>query len=726
MSNRRVTLLYAKARVDYASAPTIPTGLAASNTGATGTTLSWTPVGVADFYTLQRSTDQAAWTTVYTGAAATAPVTGLTPSTTYYFRVSATNGAFQSGWSANVQVTTLAASTPPATPAAPTASDVTDVTATLTWAAVTGATSYTLQRSLDQTTWTTVHTGAALTFTDTTLSPGTIYHYRLSASNVDGTSGWSPTTTITTQAASTLPPATPAAPNVTAVTTTSISLAWDPVPSATTYTLRRSTNGTTWANVFTGSATSRTDTGLTPGTSYQYQLQAANSSGVSAWSPTRTTSTSAGTAPNVRPVAASYIRQRSGACVHTNFNTALSVYKQENAEAICQRAAAMGLTHMRGLFPIESVARTWAAAFRRHSLQWLATIVPEGDLFTQPLSETRSKMERIRDVYADVIYAIEGCNEPNDKGAGWAAAAVAHQQVIWEVAKNPLPSGAPSPLRNKLVVGTSLLDTLADASYGSDPTPVGGREHYHQLLAEGILAYQDMAGLHSYPGGSYPTRKMDEGVQAGTPGRLDRIYDAYGANYPVWVSEWGYHNAMLFTRHNPATEATAGTYGPRGYLQILTQTKPNGPARNNMHLTYYEFLDDFDDPPKDNHEANFGMYAVSDTSAELAIQPSTWRAKPVATKVGNLLNSLRDPDGTPAYTPPLVVCDVSTAATNAELQWQVTATKAQADAGAASLWIWRNVIVENTTVLPVSVTVRDRVGPRNFSVNAEVQEIVLR
>ena len=70
---------------------------------------------------------------------------------------------------------------------------------TLTWTAVTDATGYVLQRSADQTTWTTVYTGTLLTYTDTGLTASTPYYYRLAASQSGGTtSPYSPVVSTST------------------------------------------------------------------------------------------------------------------------------------------------------------------------------------------------------------------------------------------------------------------------------------------------------------------------------------------------------------------------------------------------------------------------------------------------------------------------------------------------------------------------------------------------
>lgn len=764
MSARQATLLLRLDHIEYAARPTRPAPPEATSITSTGATLTWPAVSGADVYRVQRSTDLVAWTTLPDVTSPTLPVTGLTPATAYHARVAALNESGVSDYSEVASFTTAATSSPPSPPAAPVASQVSETTATLTWGAVTGAASYTLQRAPGgTTTWATVYTGTDPTFPDSGLVGSTSYAYRVSASNADGTSAYSPTTTITTDAPAGTPPEVPATPAVSGTTTTSISLTWPAVPTATTYTLQRSATGTGgWATVYTGGTPSRTDTGLTAATTYHYRVSASNAAGTSGYSAPKSAATNTTSNPDIRPVSAKFVRDRTGIRCGLQFQGDLSIYKPENADAICELVAATGLKVIRGLFtPSRTTNSAWADAMRATGLKWLMPVVPESGTSptTQTVTETIAKVNMIADEYADVCAGIEGINEPNhNRGGGtvplnWANTTFLHQRAIWETAKQinrdgSLVTGTAAAARRAalagvVVVGPSLHDEAADDSYDL-ASPSGGTQHYHQLLNEGILPYQDMAGLHTYPGGSFPTRKLDPGTVAGAVGRLTRIYDAYGANYPVWCTEHGWHNKLTTTSgHKPISEAGAGTYGPRAVMQFLTRVKIGdgttlGPARN-LRYGYFEFGDDYDGNAGVDHETRFGMWAVSQVSAADAVLPAKWRRKPVGDKIAGLLNRLTDPDGTAAYTPPLVVCKVSTTATGAKLQWQVTATKAQADAGRASLWIWRDMNVWNRdteqpiTVLPVAVTVRDRVGVvpnatggTTHQVDAEVQEIELR
>jgi prepilin-type N-terminal cleavage/methylation domain-containing protein len=113
-------------------------------------TLSWPAIDGAESYELQRATnsDFTANPVTLTPPAAGASSydsSGLTPSTTYYYRMKVTIAGDESNWSPAVNATT-AAFPAPANLVATTASRN---SINLSWTAVSGATAYTLQRSTD-------------------------------------------------------------------------------------------------------------------------------------------------------------------------------------------------------------------------------------------------------------------------------------------------------------------------------------------------------------------------------------------------------------------------------------------------------------------------------------------------------------------------------------------------------------------------------------------------
>ena len=89
--------------------PAAPTGLSATPASASQINLGWTASSGAASYKVQRSPDgSTGWAQVGTSATTSFSDSGLTPSTTYYYRVIATNGVGDSAPSAVASATTLA------------------------------------------------------------------------------------------------------------------------------------------------------------------------------------------------------------------------------------------------------------------------------------------------------------------------------------------------------------------------------------------------------------------------------------------------------------------------------------------------------------------------------------------------------------------------------------------------------------------------------------------
>ena len=164
-------------------------------------------------------------------------------------------------------------------PSIPTLAGVADdQKVTLTWTPSTGATSYTLYRSNASGAETSYKTGlGGTTFTDTGLTNGVTYYYKITASNSAGESGKSNEISATPF----LNP--PAAPVLTGSAATGlVQLNWTATAHAVTYTLYRSTTPGAEVSYKTNlSRTSLTDFGLTNGTTYYYQVTAVDAAGES-------------------------------------------------------------------------------------------------------------------------------------------------------------------------------------------------------------------------------------------------------------------------------------------------------------------------------------------------------------------------------------------------------------------------------------------------------------
>jgi hypothetical protein len=179
-----------------AAVPGSSTGLTTSSVAATMVTLIWsapTAGGAALAYNVEyRVTGTSTWTMAIQGASATTyQVTGLAPSTTYDFRVTATNPSGSGPASTIVTAATPANVALPGTPANVTASTGSASTISVGWAAPSSGSSvvsYTIQyRISGSTSWSGSVTGiTVLSQVITGLTPSTSYDVRVFGTNAAG------------------------------------------------------------------------------------------------------------------------------------------------------------------------------------------------------------------------------------------------------------------------------------------------------------------------------------------------------------------------------------------------------------------------------------------------------------------------------------------------------------------------------------------------------------
>jgi glucose/arabinose dehydrogenase len=171
--------------------PGAPTGLTAT-AGNAQVVLAWTASSGATSYTVKRGLVAGGPYTDFTQANVTGTTftnTGLVNGTTYFYVVSASNAVGEGANSAEKSATPQL----PPPPAAPTGLTATagNAQVVLAWTASSGATSYTVKRSLTAGGPYTDFVQAnvtAVTFTNTGLANGTTYFYVVSASSVNGES----------------------------------------------------------------------------------------------------------------------------------------------------------------------------------------------------------------------------------------------------------------------------------------------------------------------------------------------------------------------------------------------------------------------------------------------------------------------------------------------------------------------------------------------------------
>lgn len=205
------------------TSPAVPTNLSASAAGATQINLAWTNnatsgANAATSQTLERTSNGGAtWTVVSSTIAGTATSysdSGLTSGTTYQYRVKASNACGASGYAMSNAVT-LGSGGCGAAPSAPSALSASAVSASqvnLSWTDNQGAganaeTGFTVERSSNGgSSWSVVSAAVAanaVNYSDTTVSAGTSYHYRVKAQNGCGSSTYATFGPVTTPSGAT-------------------------------------------------------------------------------------------------------------------------------------------------------------------------------------------------------------------------------------------------------------------------------------------------------------------------------------------------------------------------------------------------------------------------------------------------------------------------------------------------------------------------------------------
>lgn len=242
----------------------------ASQTGSY--TLSWTSVQLASTYELRERLGSGSWGVIQSGAGTSAAITGRGTGS-WSYQVRACNGAGCGAWSATG---TTAVTLPPAN--APTVSSPGSNTTgsySVSWTAVSGATRYELDQRRNAGAWSKVHDGAATTKALDGQASGT-YDYRARACNAGGCSADS------TQVSTVVSLVTLGVPTLTAPASVSqdrrFTVSWTSVSGATSYVLEHNYSGSSYAQVYSGSATSTSQTWSEVG-NHIYRVRACIASG---------------------------------------------------------------------------------------------------------------------------------------------------------------------------------------------------------------------------------------------------------------------------------------------------------------------------------------------------------------------------------------------------------------------------------------------------------------
>ena len=291
--------------------PAAPSNLTAAAVSSSAINLAWTDnAGDETGFKIERKTGTwGTYTEIATvGAGATTfQSTGLTASTSYTYRVRATNTSGDSAYSNTATATTQSASAGvPAAPSGLSAAAASSSAINLAWTDnSSNETGFKIERKTGTLgTYSQIATvGAGVTsYQSTGLAARTSYTYRVRASNASGNSSYSNTASATTPSSSGSVPAAPSGLSAAAASSSAIDLAWtDNSSNETGFKIERKTESGSYSQIATVGAgvTSYQSTGLTASTAYTFRVRATNTTGDSSYSneASATTLSGSGSAP---------------------------------------------------------------------------------------------------------------------------------------------------------------------------------------------------------------------------------------------------------------------------------------------------------------------------------------------------------------------------------------------------------------------------------------------
>lgn len=321
-------------------APSVPTNLRILTTTSSSVSLSWnasTGGGQSVGYKVFRSTSSGG-TFSQVGPSYTTETTftdsTVASSSTYYYKVQACNIGLtgptdcSAQSSASAAATTSAApdTTPPSVPTGLSVSNITANSLSLSWLASTdtgGGTvaGYNVFRSTTQNgsyaQIGTLITG--LTYTDTNLTSGATYWYKVRACDTASPSNCSSQSGVPVSGTTLAAPTAPTGVTIGAPTTSSLAVSWNFVTGATSYKVYRMTSGgavdgTVPAVVVSAPNLTYTVSGLSAGTTYYYAVSAVNAVGESPRSVSASGTTSS---PQITVQTIQLVQATGGALIQT-------------------------------------------------------------------------------------------------------------------------------------------------------------------------------------------------------------------------------------------------------------------------------------------------------------------------------------------------------------------------------------------------------------------------
>ncbi|MGZ3769869.1 MAG: fibronectin type III domain-containing protein [Bdellovibrio sp.] len=287
-------------------APSAPTSLATAVVSSSQINLTWVDNSADETsFVVERSSSSGGTFTAIATLAANATSysnTGLTASTTYYYRVHAVNSGGNSANSNTASATTQAAvTTAPVAPSSLAATVASSSQINLSWTDNSNNESgFKVERGTSSAgpfTLITTTAANASSYSDASLAASTTYYYRIAATNAVGTSSYTAVVSATTQAPAATVPAAPSGLGATAASATQINLSWvDNSNNESGFKVERAASSSgPFSLIFTSAAgvTSYSDTGLSSATTYYYRVYSYNSAGNSAATSVANATTSA-------------------------------------------------------------------------------------------------------------------------------------------------------------------------------------------------------------------------------------------------------------------------------------------------------------------------------------------------------------------------------------------------------------------------------------------------
>jgi hypothetical protein len=275
--------------------PATPTGLSASTLSSSSIQLSWNDVATTETgYRVEMKPNGGSYSEVKTLAAnsTSTTITGLSPSTLYFFRVRASgSGGLFSGYSNEASATTQSGGTTiPNPPTNLQAAPLSTSSIQLNWFdASSDETGFRIEMKTSGGVYADVG-GVAANSTSSLVSglaASTTYFFRVRASGTGGFSGYSNEASATTLSGGGTPPTAPSNLQAATLSSTAVQLNWlDNSNNETGFRIEVKPSGGSYADVagVAAGSTSFMVTGLTPSTTYSFRVRASGTAGFSGYS----------------------------------------------------------------------------------------------------------------------------------------------------------------------------------------------------------------------------------------------------------------------------------------------------------------------------------------------------------------------------------------------------------------------------------------------------------